>query len=277
MTLELSNSPLNFSIMGVVNTTPDSFSDGGKWLCLDAALNHIDRLVEDGADVIDVGAESTRPGSRAIPFDEEWSRLEPILSAISKRQYPVRWSIDTSKFAIMDRAVEFGFTLMNDVRGARELSDLQLSQLARSGTSYIAMHMHLDPTTMQSQPLVPERAVHEVEEFFNSITSRLTQAGFSQDRIWLDPGIGFGKTDAGNFALLSSIHRWAGPWNVLIGVSRKGFIGRAAGIKNPSDRDPASKVVEAMAVSFGAKMIRTHDVRGLAAIRKEVFSEGKIH
>jgi len=262
-------------IMGVINVTPDSFSDGGRYLSPEAALKQAERLIEEGADILDLGGESTKPGAAAVSEEEEWSRLEPVLKVLAKkpRSHPVLLSIDTQKPGIMIRAADLGATMVNNVGGLAD--DDTLATLARyPGMHYLAMHMHGTPETMQRHPLRAGEAVRAVDYFFGEAQERLSRAGFSRDRIWLDPGVGFGKTDAGNVQLMARIPTWAAKHQVAIGVSRKSLIGRTLAIADAAERDPPTKTLELGLTIAGAKLVRTHDV---ARLRKlfTLLAEGE--
>jgi dihydropteroate synthase len=251
--------------MGVVNVTPDSFSDGGDALSPRDALARCDELLRDGADLIDLGAESTRPGAAPLPADEEWTRLAPVLAALAQRDLVSRVSLDTRKPDLMLRAADLGIALVNDVEGGRDAATLKA--LARyPNLGYLAMHMHGTPETMQRHPLGGRAAVAAVTSFFAERAAALRAAGFAPERVWLDPGIGFGKTDAGNLRLMAEIPRWRGAHQVAVGVSRKGFLGRALGLPAPKDRDPPTKTLELGLWLLGARLIRTHDVARLRTL-----------
>lgn len=252
-------------IMGVVNVTPDSFSDGGFFQDPYAAHDQVLRLIDHGADIIDLGAESSRPGTHLISEEEEWRRLEPVLDLLSRRELGARLSVDTNKPAVMRRVLPYGVTIINDIKGGAD--DQTLEFLAKNHLTYIAMHMHRLPLDMQQQPLSGDDAVNAVQEFFSRTQQRLLQAGFSKDRIWLDPGIGFGKTDSANIRLLKYSVSMAGQCTLVIGISRKSFIGRLLDIENPRERDKPSKMLELGLLLAGIQVIRTHDVQRLHSIR----------
>lgn len=252
-------------IIGVLNVTPDSFSDGGTFLDPGKALAHAWDLVNDGADVIDIGAESTRPGSAAVDGDEEWRRLEPILAALSSQKPKARISLDTYKAVTMRRALDYPIDIINDIQGGADVPTLEA--IAKRGLTYLAMHMHRDPSSMQTAPLDGEDALQALDVFYDEAQSRLLSAGFTADRIWLDPGIGFGKTDKANILLLKDALARASQREIVLGISRKSFIGRILGIANPVDRDAPSKMLELSFLFAGVRGIRTHDVKRLKQIR----------
>jgi len=251
--------------MGVLNVTPDSFSDGGRFLDPTAAVDQALSLVAAGADVIDVGAESTRPGAKTLPPEEEWQRLEPVLKrlgALGEGKLGAKLSVDTRKPSLMRPAAELGASYINDVSGLAPM-DILRTLAGFRGLQYIAMHMIATPETMQLEPLRGSEAVRAVDAFFGEATQRLADAGFAAERRWLDPGIGFGKADSGNLRLMAALPQWTNRYNIAIGISRKSFIGRALDIPVPQDRDAPSKMLELGLAFAGAKMIRTHDVARL--------------
>ncbi len=250
--------------MGVINVTPDSFSDGGQFLSPEAAARQAERLVQAGADILDLGAESTRPNSQPVPATEEWRRLQPVFQALARLNLPVSLSIDTRKPDLMLKAADLGVTYVNDIEGGIQVPPKVLERLASySGMQYIAMHMHGTPATMQKTPLNGQDAVEAVDRFFVARHAALRGSGFSAERLWLDPGIGFGKTDSGNALLMKAVGRWSESFQVAVGVSRKGMLGRLLSIPKAEDRDPPSKTLEFGLALLGVKMIRTHDVAGL--------------
>lgn len=253
-------------IMGVVNVTPDSFSDGGELETPEAAAEKAARLFEEGADLIDLGAESTRPNATPVSPAEEWRRLEPVLKLLQKNHPQIPLSLDTRKPELMVRAADLGVVYVNDVEGGVQVPQDVLGRLAKyPRMQYIAMHMQGSPQTMQQNPLSPDAAVAAVDGFFAARHAALMDAGFGQDRIYLDPGIGFGKTDDANFRLMRDVTRWTERYRVAIGISRKGFIRRAFKLDDPKAADPATKKLELGLALLGVKIIRTHDVKGLKA------------
>jgi dihydropteroate synthase len=256
----------NFLTFGILNVTPDSFSDGGLYTKPEDALEKALQLFEDGADFVDAGAESTKPGAQMTPELEEWRRLEPFLQLANERGLLPRLSIDTMKFTIMKRAAKMGAAFINCVGPIPEEHELKELIGIKPDLGFVATHMHGVPETMQLTPLGPRSAKNRVSSYFENCLEELLKSGFRPEKIFLDPGIGFGKSDAANLTLLANTHHWAKTFNLAIGVSRKGFIGRLFGGESKKDRDALSKAIETSAVFSGAKMIRTHDVRGLAKI-----------
>jgi dihydropteroate synthase len=237
--------------MGVLNVTPDSFSDGGRWLDPGAAVAHGLRMLEDGADVVDVGGESTRPGADPVPVDEELRRVLPVVEALTAH---VRVSIDTRKPEVAEAAIAAGATLVNDVSAS-------LAPVARAaGVGWVAMHMQGDPRTMQQDPTYDD-VVEEVSAF---LVERASTAGVEE--VWIDPGIGFGKTMEHNLALLAHLDELvATGFPVVVGTSRKSFLGRLTGDAPADDRVEASVATAAWALAHGAAMVRVHDVRPTVA------------
>lgn len=239
--------------MGVLNVTPDSFSDGGRWLDHAAAVARGRQMAAEGADVVDVGGESTRPGAAPVPATVQMERVIPVIAALAGE---VRVSVDTRDAEVAQAAVEAGASLINDVSAA--LQDVA----AAGGAGWVAMHMQGDPRHMQDEPRYTD-VVGEVEAFLASRIAAGEKAGL--DEIWVDPGIGFGKTDAHNLELLREVDRLARLGRpLLIGTSRKGFLGRLTAYKGavppPEDRIEASVATATWAAIRGAAMVRVHDV-----------------
>jgi dihydropteroate synthase len=251
----LENRPL---VMGVVNVTPDSFSDGGEFLDPERAVEKGLMLAAAGADVVDVGGESTRPGATPVDEREELRRVIPVIEALA-RELPVevRISVDTTKTAVAESAVEAGASLVNDV------SATLWETAAESGAGWVAMHMQGIPETMQVSPRYTD-VVSEVHGFLLERAARAVAAGV--DEVWVDPGIGFGKTKDHNLALLRHLPELAGEgFPVLVGTSRKGFLGAiapsAGRVPAPlEDRLVASLATATWAMLAGASMVRVHDV-----------------
>lgn len=245
-------------IMGVINITPDSFSDGGRFNSVELAVEHGLALIEEGADIVDVGGESTRPGAAKVGIEEELNRVIPVIDALVKKT-SVPISIDTHKTQVMRMAVNVGAAMINDISGLRE--DGALSFVSEAGVPVCIMHMQGDPETMQAKPKY-QSVVDEVECFFNERISAAKSVGIRRNDLILDPGIGFGKTLQHNLQLLSSIARLRANTGceVLVGVSRKSLIDELFG--RPVDqRLAASLGLAVQAVLNGAKIVRVHDVR----------------
>jgi dihydropteroate synthase len=257
--------------MGVVNATPDSFSDGGRYLDPHAAVAHARVLIGEGADILDVGGESTRPGARPVPEKEELRRVLPVLEGIAQAGCEAQVSIDTTKAAVARAALGLGASIVNDVSALR--GDPQMAEVvAESGCECVLMHMLGEPGTMQADPRYGE-VVDEVRAFLEQRMEDAVRAGISEQRIMLDPGIGFGKTIAHNLALLSRLHELSSLGRPLVvGTSRKSFIGRivadAAGQSEPAPiarRLPGTIATSVLAYERGARVLRVHDVAPVRA------------
>ncbi|MDE3011492.1 MAG: dihydropteroate synthase [Pseudomonadota bacterium] len=242
-------------LMGILNVTPDSFSDGGRHQALDAALAHAERLHEEGAAIIDVGGESTRPGAPPVPVEEELRRVVPVVEALAARGRLV--SIDTRNPAVMRAALAAGAALVNDVNALRAPGALEVC--ADSDAGICLMHMQGDPLTMQQDPHYGDVCA-EVSAFLAERAEAARAAGIGRERICLDPGFGFGKTVAHNLALLRGLPALAAHgYAVLAGLSRKSVLG-AVTAKAPDDRVHASAAAALLAAQAGAHILRVHDV-----------------
>jgi dihydropteroate synthase len=243
--------------MGVVNVTPDSFSDGGLFLDPDAAVAHGRRLVEEGADILDLGGESTRPGAAEVPADEELRRVVPVAERLAGED--ARISIDTTKLAVARAALAAGATIVNDVSAFRfepELAGL----VAESGADCCLMHMLGEPRTMQEDPRYDD-VVSEVKAFLEERLHFAVGEGVPEERVWLDPGIGFGKTVGHNLELLRRLDELAAIGRPLVvGTSRKTFLGMLAGGRPETERLPGTIATNVLALERGATVFRVHDV-----------------
>jgi dihydropteroate synthase len=245
--------------MGIVNLTPDSFSDGGLFHAPKRAIEQAQRLLEEGADLLDLGAESTRPGAMPITDDQEWQRLQPVLQELLTWNVPI--SVDTYRAQTMRRALEMGVDIINDIWALRQPQAQEVCVTSQAGLCI--MHMHGEPTTMQSNPMAGD-AVASVSDFLKSRRDDLLQQGVHPQRIMLDPGIGFGKTVEQNFSLLArqaECCRW-GP--VLVGWSRKSSLGAVTGLP-VQERLLPSVVAAVLAAERGASVLRVHDVAATRA------------
>ena len=241
--------------MGVVNVTPDSFSDGGNFLHPAAATAHAWRLTEEGADLIDVGGESTRPGARPVSANEELERVLPVLRAM--RDAPIPVAIDTMKPEVMRVAIAEGASMINDVNALRAHGAADL--VANSGLAVCLMHMRGEPRTMQASPRYGD-VVAEVKAFLKARAEAALSSGVGKDRIVLDPGFGFGKTVGHNMTLLRELHAVVElGFPVLAGLSRKSSLGAITG-RPATGRLAASVAAALLAVERGAKIVRVHDV-----------------
>ena len=247
-------------LMGIVNVTPDSFSDGGRFLAVDRAVGHALQLVAEGADILDIGGESTRPHATPVSEEEELRRVLPVIRALAHRtEAVVPISIDTMKPSVARAALEAGASMVNDVAAHRN-DPAMWDAVRETGAAYVVMHMQGTPETMQHAPHYTD-VVAEVGEFFLERFHRLQASGVSPEQIIFDPGIGFGKTLAHNLELLAGVDRFGSLQRpLLVGASRKAFIGEVTGAKESAARLPGSLACAIAAVAGGAQLIRTHDV-----------------
>ncbi|KAB2920572.1 MAG: dihydropteroate synthase [Hyphomicrobiaceae bacterium] len=244
-------------VMGIINVTPDSFSDGGRYLAQDAAIEHGFRLEAEGAEILDIGGESTRPGSEAVDLDEECRRVLPVIAALTKRSRALI-SIDTRKAEVMRRAALEGAHLINDV-SALTHDPNSLGAAAATGLPVVLMHARGDPRTMQQNPTYDD-VVLDVSDWLEARIEACEAAGIPRARLIVDPGIGFGKTLAHNLALLGSLSLYHGlGCALLLGASRKSFIGKLMGA-GVDERLPGSLAAALIGSEQGAQILRVHDV-----------------
>jgi dihydropteroate synthase len=244
-------------VMGIVNVTPDSFSDGGRFYEADKAVAHGLELVAQGADILDIGGESTRPGATPVSEAEELRRVLPVIAQLAVR-VKIPLSIDTMKPAVARAALEAGASLVNDI-GANRESDAMWRIVAEFKAGYVVMHMQGNPQTMQSNPSYAD-VPGEVEDYFRDRMRRLNACGVAADQVAFDVGIGFGKTVEHNLQLLAGLRRFTRLNRpLLVGVSRKSFIGKLLGA-DVKERLAASLACACLAVADGAAIIRAHDV-----------------
>jgi len=258
-TLDCAGRSLDLSgpcVMGVLNITPDSFSDGGDFFGADRALRRAERMVEEGADILDIGGESTRPGAAPASVREEIERVVPVIEALASR-ISVPISIDTSKPEVMRAAVNAGAGMVNDVRALREPGALETA--VEVGVPVCLVHMQGEPRTMQTAPVYRD-VVFEVRDFLRRRVQVCVSAGMAPERVLVDPGFGFGKTLAHNLALLAELAELCslGP-PVLVGLSRKSMIGTLTG-RPVTERLAGSLAAAVLAVAQGACLVRVHDV-----------------
>jgi dihydropteroate synthase len=247
--------------MGVVNVTPDSFSDGGLFLDADAAVAHGERLADDGAAILDVGGESTRPGAEPVSEDVELERVVPVVERLAGSN-AARLSIDTSKLAVAEATLDAGATIVNDVSAFRLAPELA-GLVADRGATCCLMHMRGEPRTMQRAPSYRD-VVSEVKEFLEQRLAFALAEGVGEEKVWLDPGIGFGKTVEHNLELLRRLDEICAIGRpVVVGTSRKGFLGAISG-RPEGDRLAGTIATNVMALERGAAVFRVHDVRELA-------------
>jgi len=246
-------------VMGVVNVTPDSFSDGGRFLDSDAAIAHGLELASEGAAILDVGGESTRPGAEPVPEDEELRRVLPVVEGLAAENGNWAISVDTAKRAVAEAALEAGAVIVNDVtalRGDRGMAEL----VAERGTRCCLMHMLGEPRTMQDAPVYDD-VVSEVKAFLEERLAFATAEGVAEDNVWLDPGIGFGKTVDHNLELLRRLDELVAIGRpIVVGTSRKSFLGKLAGGRPESGRLAGTIATNTLALERGASVFRVHDV-----------------
>jgi dihydropteroate synthase len=244
-------------IMGILNVTPDSFSDGGEWFDFDEAVQHGRALVAEGADILDVGGESTRPGAAPVALDEELRRVVPVIRVL--REVGAQLSVDTMKLTVAEAAVEAGATFVNDVSAFRHEPELA-GFVADRGCDCCLMHMLGEPRTMQDDPRYDD-VVDDVRAFLEERAEFAVGEGVREERIMVDPGIGFGKTLDHNLELLRRLDEIvAVGFPVVVGTSRKSFLGRLTGREDPHDRIAATVATTVLALERGAAVFRVHDV-----------------
>ncbi|MGH8287095.1 MAG: dihydropteroate synthase [Steroidobacteraceae bacterium] len=243
------------AIMGVLNVTPDSFSDGGRYLDSRAAVEHARRMIDEGAAIIDIGGDSTRPGAAPVEADEETRRVLPVIEQVAR--LPTIVSVDTSKPEVMRAAAESGASMINDVRALRAEGAIEAARDSRCGVCL--MHMQGEPRTMQREPRYGD-VVMEIKELLEERVRACTSAGIAPERIAIDPGFGFGKTAAHNLELLRRLGELTnGSHPVLVGLSRKSLVGSILG-RDAGERLFGSLALAAVAVVNGARIVRAHDV-----------------
>lgn len=260
MKLMARGTELNLStpqVMGILNVTPDSFSDGGTHNSLNDAVNHAAKLIAEGASIIDIGGESTRPGASDVSIDEELQRVIPVVEAIRQR-FDVWISVDTSKAQVITESANAGASIINDIRSLQEPGALEAA--AKTGLPVCIMHMQGDPKTMQQSPHY-ENVLIDVDRFLQENIQRCVDAGIEKNQIILDPGFGFGKNLAHNYQLLahlSELHHFGLP--ILAGMSRKSMVGQLLNVP-PQERVAGSVACAVIAAMQGAQIIRVHDVK----------------
>jgi len=259
MKLRLADGSLDLTnpiIMGVLNCTPDSFSDGGRYNTLDNALRHAEAMIKEGAGIIDIGGESTRPGAPAVPLEEELDRVIPVLERLT-REFDAPVSVDTSKTGVMREALAAGAAMINDVTALSDEGAIQVC--ADAGTAVCLMHMQGTPRTMQEAPEYDD-VLADVVTYLSERAAACEAGGIDRDAIVIDPGFGFGKTVEHNLQLLAGLGRLVDTgYPVLAGLSRKSMIGKILG-RDVDDRLVGSVVLALLAAQNGAHIIRVHDV-----------------
>jgi dihydropteroate synthase len=267
--VDWSKGRLDFSagclVMGILNVTPDSFSDGGEFFDPDKAVEHGLQMAAEGAAIIDVGGESTRPGSDSVSTDEQILRVVPVIEALCKKTH-VPVSIDTYRFEVAKAALDAGAAIINDITA---LSDERMGELAAGRRiPVVLMHMQGTPATMQIEPKYDD-VVGEVLEFLLGRAKRAENFGISKDMIFIDPGIGFGKTTGHNLSLLKNIGKFVDAgYRVLVGTSRKRFIGQITGKEKPAERIFGTAATVALCAAAGVSVVRVHDVAEMMDVVK---------
>ena len=258
-------------MMGVLNVTPDSFSDGGEFFDSDKAVEHGLKMAADGAAIIDVGGESTRPGSDSVSVDMHIQRVVPVIKALCEK-IDVPISIDTYRVEVAQAALEAGAGMINDITA---LSDERMGELAAERkVPVVLMHMQGTPATMQVEPKYDD-VVGEVLEFLLGRAKRAEKFGISKDMIFIDPGIGFGKTSEHNLSLLRNIDKFvAAGYRVLVGTSRKRFIGKITGKEKPAERIFGTAATVALCAAAGVSIVRVHDVAEMVDVIKVANAVG---
>ncbi len=248
-------------IMGILNVTPDSFSDGGQYASIEAALLHAERMIDEGANIIDIGGESTRPGSEPVCAAEQINRVIPVIMALSRRYAgEVTLSIDTTSSTVADEALQAGAVIINDVSAGRDDPAL-LALAAQRQAPIILMHRQGVSKTMQDNPYYRD-VVEEVLAFLQESVELALQAGIGEENIIIDPGIGFGKRKQDNIDLLANLERFvATGYPVLLGTSRKRFMGSICNESEPAELVTATAVTTALGVMSGVRIFRVHDIK----------------
>ncbi|MFA0781891.1 dihydropteroate synthase [Fervidibacter sacchari] len=252
-------------VMGILNVTPDSFSGDGV-VDTDAAVARAWKFVEEGADILDIGGESTRPGSQPVPADEEMRRVLPVIERLMAQNFPLPISVDTYKPEVAKRALETGACIVNDIYGLRQTGMLEL--VADFQPAVVIMHMQGTPQTMQLNPTYTD-CVREIRDFLREQAEKAIAVGLPKEKIIVDPGIGFGKTVEHNLEILRRLSEIkALGYPVLIGTSRKSFIGKVLGIEVPAERVWGTAATVAIAIANGADIVRVHDVREMVQVAR---------
>ncbi|EIC30285.1 dihydropteroate synthase [Methylomicrobium album BG8] len=247
-------------IMGILNVTPDSFSDGGKYATVDAAMLQAERMSADGADIVDIGGESTRPGADPVPVAEQIRRVVPVIEAVRGRLPGLSISIDTTSSEVAEAALQAGADMINDVSGGTGDPGI-LTLAARRDAQIVLMHSQGTPKTMQDNPYYDD-VVGEVRSILQGRVEAALQAGIKRERIILDPGIGFGKRKRDNLDLLAHLDAFVElGYPVLLGTSRKRFMGSLCNVREPAELVTATAVTTALGVMAGVKLFRVHDVK----------------
>ena len=251
-------------VMGILNVTPDSFSDGGLYYNTDEAVSHALQLIENGIDIIDIGGESTRPGAKKISEEEEIQRIIPVVKQIRELSPEIIISIDTTKSMVAQKAIQSGANIINDISGF-SFDNKMIDVIRESKVPVIIMHMQGDPSNMQNKPVYDDLII-DISSFFKSKIKLATDAGIKKKQIILDPGIGFGKTVGDNFQLINQLNEFCKlGFPVMIGPSRKSFIGTTLNLP-VDDRLEGTAAAVAVGVMNGARIVRVHDVKEIKRV-----------
>ncbi len=251
-------------VMGILNVTPDSFSDGGLFYNTDEAVSHALQLIENGIDIIDIGGESTRPGAKKISEEEEIQRIIPVVKQIRELSPEIIISIDTTKSMVAQKAIQSGANIINDISGF-SFDNRMIDVVRESKVPVIIMHMQGDPSNMQNKPVYDDLII-DISSFFKSKIKLATDAGIKKKQIILDPGIGFGKTVGDNFQLINQLNEFCKlGFPVMIGPSRKSFIGTTLNLP-VDDRLEGTAAAVAVGVMNGARIVRVHDVKEIKRV-----------
>ncbi|MCH8968285.1 MAG: dihydropteroate synthase [Planctomycetes bacterium] len=254
--LDLIGRPL---VMGILNVTPDSFSDGGRFMDVGGAVGHVEQMIRDGADIIDIGGESTRPGSQAVPATEQIKRTQPVIASIRERHAQIPISIDTQSAEVASAALDAGATIVNDISALRADSDMAC-RVAEAGAYVVLMHMQGMPRTMQQNPRYDD-VVGEIEAFLKERIEFAVSSGIRRERIIIDPGIGFGKTVEHNLQILANLRRFAAIGPMLLGTSRKSLFAGLLGIDKVEERLTGTIVTNTIGLLAGVRILRVHDIK----------------
>ena len=250
--------------MGILNITPDSFSDGGRYFSVESALNQALSLIKDGADIIDIGVESTRPGAKPLSLEDELDRVIPVIRAIREKESNRLISIDTTKSIVAEKAIEAGADIVNDISGLT-MDDEMSSVVAKLDVPVILMHRLGSSETMQQNPVYND-IIQSIIDFFNQQIHLALSCGIAKNKIILDPGIGFGKTVDHNFTLIRKLDKFCElGYPILIGPSRKAFIGATLDLP-PEDRKEGTSAAVSAGILNGARIVRVHDVKEMKRV-----------
>lgn len=258
---------MNPQLMGIINCTPDSFSDGGAFNTVRSVVDYGLKLIDDGADILDVGGESTRPGALSVDADEEMHRVIPIIEGIRRHNTVLPISIDTTKADVAEMALQVGATMINDI-SAGTADERMFAVTIQYGVPIILMHMKGTPRTMQDNPTYHD-VVHEVKTYLSERVDALKSMSASMGKpytqnIYIDPGIGFGKTVNHNLTLLRSLEQFSEIGPIVLGISRKSFLGKLSGVENPVDRDGLTAAFHALLLDKPVAIARVHNVHMIA-------------